>query len=413
MISPPLALLHDPGARASGRSVHGRWRTGRGIIHIDLSRPFPDRVETGPFQRNMVVFWWTDIPIGHVFVETHRCSPERIAALAESAVEDDLITLAEERAAAPQRARPVSVVVYTRDQPQELAGCLDSLLAQRRPADEIVIVDDGSVGPAARRIAAERPRTVYRRQEPRGRAAARNVGLRAATHELIAFTDDVVRYHPLWLDRLVQPLEQSRVMATAGLVLPFEIETEAQYVCERAWSLGRGYRPRSFDRSFLQRSASEATPVWEIGAGVSMAFRRNAFQQAGPFDESNGAAETDIWYRLLAQGWECRYEPAAVAYHRHRRELDDLAEQVRERMSGHVMALLLQRDRHGDRGSLRRVGRDLPLAFLKLGWSRITQGRRPVSAMLTPALQGYCSGLAGYARHRRLRASPSSPAISP
>ena len=413
MISPPLALLHDPGARASGRSVHGRWRTGRGIIHIDLSRPFPDRVETGPFQRNMVVFWWTDIPIGHVFVETHRCSPERIAALAESAVEDDLITLAEERAAAPQRARPVSVVVYTRDQPQELAGCLDSLLAQRRPADEIVIVDDGSVGPAARRIAAERPRTVYRRQEPRGRAAARNVGLRAATHELIAFTDDVVRYHPLWLDRLVQPLEQSRVMATAGLVLPFEIETEAQYVCERAWSLGRGYRPRSFDRSFLQRSASEATPVWEIGAGVSMAFRRSAFQQAGPFDESNGAAETDIWYRLLAQGWECRYEPAAVA-------VAIPLQQQRHHVPAHALAHLLGQIVElasvpviGDRGSLRRVGRDLPLAFLKLGWSRITQGRRPVSAMLTPALQGYCSGLAGYARHRRLRASPSSPAISP
>ena len=402
MISPPLPLLHEVSARASGRSGHSRWRTGRGIIHIDLSRPFPDRIETGPFQRNMVVFWWTDIPIGHVFVESHRCSPERIAALAESAVEDDLITLAEERAAAPQRARPVSVVVYTRDRPQELAGCLNSLLAQRRPADEIVVVDDGSLGPAARRIAAERPRTVYRRQEPRGPAAARNIGVRAATHELIAFTDDLVRHHPLWLDRLVQPLEQGRVMAAAGLVLPFEIETEAQYVCERAWTSDAATARAASTASSCSAPAREAAPIWEIGTGASMAFPRRAFQEAGPFDEGHGSAETDIWYRLLAQGWECRYEPAAVAYHRHRRELGDLADEVRERMSGHVLALLLQRERHGDRGSLRRVGRDLPLAFVKLGWSRITQGRRPISAMLRPALQGYCSGLAGYAKHRRL-----------
>jgi GT2 family glycosyltransferase len=231
---------------------------------------------------------------------------------------------------------------------------------------------------------------------------ARDTGVRAATHELIAFTDDDVRHHPLWLDRLMQPLEHGRTMATAGLVLPFEIESEAHYVCERAWSFGRGYRARVFDEGFVRRPPSEAAAVWEIGSGASMAFRRRAFEEAGTFEEGGAAGETDLWYRLLAKGWECRYEPAAVAYHKHRRELDQLAEQVKTRISGHVVALLTQGERHGDRGSLRRVGRELPLAFLKLGWSRITQGRRPISAMLRPALAGYCSGLARYARLRRV-----------
>jgi hypothetical protein len=68
-------------------------------------------------------------------------------------------------------------------------------------------------------------------------------------------------------------------------------------------------------------------------------------------------------------------------------------------MSGHVAALLVQSARHRDRRNLRRVALGLPGLFLKLGWSRLTQGWRPHSAMLGPAVRGYCAGLAHYARH--------------
>lgn len=396
-------VLAERGYALSRPRTRKPARGGRGVIHIDLAAPFPDHVEPGPFQRSMVVFWWRDIPLGHVFVESHRCSPERIAALAESAVEDDLITLAEDRMpASGQRPLPVSVVVCTRDRPQELGGCLDSLLAQKLPPEEIVVVDDGSAGPATRRVAAERPRTVYRRQEPLGLSAARNTAIRAARHELIAFTEDTARHHPLWLERLVQPLEEGAV-AAAGLVLPYEMESEAQYVGERAWSLGHGYRARSFGPAFLDSTPGRAAPVWEIGSGVSMAFRRSALQQAGGFDErldcgtSSGAGEAELWQRLLAQGWTCRYEPASVAYCRHPRALEDLADAVRARMAGHVAALLIQLERHGRRGDLRRVAIDLPKLLIKLGWSRIRHGRRPHTAMFGAAVQGYCAGLAGMA----------------
>ena len=101
---------------------------GRGVVHIDLAAPFPDRIEPGPFQRSMVVFWWKDVPVGHVFLESSRCSPERIAALAESAVEDDLITGAEDRISAPGRLEPVSVMVCTRD--RAFAGVCQGALEQ-------------------------------------------------------------------------------------------------------------------------------------------------------------------------------------------------------------------------------------------------------------------------------------------
>jgi hypothetical protein len=134
-----------------------------------------------------------------------------------------------------------------------------------------------------------------------------------------------------------------------------------------------------------------------------MAFRRSALQQVGGFDErldggtKSAAGEAELWQRLLAEGATCRYEPGSVAYCRHPRALEDLADAVRARMAGHVAALLIQLKRHGRRGDLRRLTIELPRLFVKLGWSRLWDGRRPHTAMFGAAVQGYCAGLAGIA----------------
>jgi GT2 family glycosyltransferase len=408
MIAPSLQPLVSAGSTTAysiGRIPVG---AGRGVIHIDLAAPFPDSVEPGPFRRSMVVFWWKEVPVGHAFLESQLCSPEQLTALCESAVEDDLIAAAEERSGVSAgRLGPVSVIVCSRNHPQELAGCLDSILAQSRPPDEIVVVDDGSTGPATRFVTLERPRTVYRRQQASGLGAARNTGIRAARGEILAFTDDHARHHRLWLQRLAAPLERNTTLASAGQVLPFEIETEAQYLFERAWTYNCGYRAREFAPEFLSQSRHRAAPVWEIGSGASMAFHRRAFQEVGGFDErldavaAGGSGEVELWYRLLAKGWRCWYEPSSVAFHRHRRHLDDLALQIRSHMSGHVTALLIQAERHGHRGNLRRIVVELPGLFAKLGWSRLLHGRRPSSELLCPAIKGFFSGLTFYAGHRR------------
>ena len=177
-------------------------------------------------------------------------------------------------------------------------------------------------------------------------------------------------------------------------------------MCERAWSLGRGYRPRAFGPEFLEGGASRPAPVWEIGSGASMSFRRRVFQEIGGFDErldrvaEGVSGEAELWHRVLSHGWTCRYEPASVAYHRHCRELDDLSEQVRRQMAGHVSSLLIMAERGRHAGSLRRIGLDLPRLFLKLGWSRLLDGRRPQTALLGAAVRGYSAGLSSYSRRR-------------
>ena len=59
--------------------------------------------------------------------------------------------------------------------------------------------------------------------------------------------------------------------------------------------------------------------MWKVGAGANMAFRRNVFDLVGLFDERLGAGaagcseDSEIWYRILANQLQIRYEPRAVS----------------------------------------------------------------------------------------------------
>jgi glycosyltransferase involved in cell wall biosynthesis len=82
----------------------------------------------------------------------------------------------------------ISVVVPVRDGERHLGAALDSLLAQDRPPDELLVVDDGSADGSAA-LARAVPGVRVLELEGRGPAAARNAGVAAATGEAIAFLD--------------------------------------------------------------------------------------------------------------------------------------------------------------------------------------------------------------------------------
>ena len=95
-----------------------------------------------------------------------------------------------------------------------------------------------------------------------------------------------------------------------------------------------GFVPLVFGQDFFTKTRPFGVPVWRIGAGASMAFRRAVFTAIGTFDERLGAGasgcseDSELWYRLLAGGWECRYEPSAVVFHCHRSSWKALERQI-------------------------------------------------------------------------------------
>lgn len=103
-----------------------------------------------------------------------------------------------------EAASKLSVVIATHNRAAELDRALRGLSAQDRPADEVIVVDDGSTdGTAAlldRWAGDDRlPLRVIRRETAAGPATAREQGWRAASGDLIAFTDDDCVPGPRWL----------------------------------------------------------------------------------------------------------------------------------------------------------------------------------------------------------------------
>ena len=308
--------------------------------------------------------------------------------------------------------RSVSLVICTRDRPAELARCLASLSDQVRRPDEVLVVDNASRTDETRQVC-EAADVRYVREPRGGLDIARNTGARMSTGDIIAYTDDDVILHPAWLQQIVQAFDAPDILAVTGLVLPAELATPAQWHFERYWGFGRGFERIDFEPSFLKVRKLDAARVWDIGAGANMAFRRETFSRAGLFDErlDVGAAgcsgDSEYWHRVLSVGGICRYEPGAVAFHYHRREMEGLRSQIKAYMRGHAAALLVQHERAPAFGILYRLIVVLPVSYALRSLRRLRHGRRDVDLFTREELTGLVSGILFYLRtHRTSEKTP-------
>ena len=212
----------------------------------------------------------------------------------------------------------MSVIVPTRDRPEQLARCLASVRAALQPSDELIVVDSASVdAKAVRAVGDEHADRVVRLEVP-GVDRARNAGWRAATHDLLLFTDDDVAVDEGWADALAQTLAAH---AEAGFVTGRIDKPDAPSPTWRDVALKRDADPQVFGRR----------DVVNLGHGASLAVRRSALESVRGFDEALGAGghfraapEVDLFDRLLAAGWVGRYEPASLAFHEQWRDIDEI-----------------------------------------------------------------------------------------
>jgi GT2 family glycosyltransferase len=309
---------------------------------------------------------------------------ERLEALAEPASES---------------ADEVSLIICTRDRPEALRRCLESLTLQRAHPGEVIIVDNSASG-SARQVCTERAGLIYVHERSPGLSRARNAGVRAASKPIIAFTDDDVEPHPAWLAEIVRAFSLNDVGCVTGLVLPATLETAAQRDFQfLLGAFGSSFIPLLFDSRFFAETKPHGAHVWRIGAGANMAFRRSAFERAGMFDERLGAGasgcseDTEIWYRMLALGGSILHEPRAVVLHHHRASSGELMGQVTSYMRGHVSALVAQADAFGHRENHRRIWLQLPHYFLRTGLKSLFEGRGRRLAILLAEVTGWLAGL--------------------
>jgi glycosyltransferase involved in cell wall biosynthesis len=303
--------------------------------------------------------------------------------------------------AAPASRLTVSVAVCTRERPRDLARCLAALAKMNDAPHEIVVIDNAPLSDATRQVVASFPGARYCCEPRRGLSAARNTALAQANGDVVAFVDDDAVVHPDWLARIGGSFDDHQVMVATGLVLPAQLETQAQLIFERDFQFfHQGYRRRYFDSHYFEASRAKGAQVWMLGAGANMAIRRKAFELGYRFDTRLGPGifggcgeDSEYWYRLLQDGWSCVYEPAACVFHYHRREISDLRRLVHEYMKGHVAALILQFSRSGHWGNLRRLFLQLPTEYLILGLRLIVTGFALENRILFRGVLGCFSGL--------------------
>jgi glycosyltransferase involved in cell wall biosynthesis len=173
-----------------------------------------------------------------------------------------------------ERAPAVSVVVPVYNVARFLGQAIESVLAQRHPALEILVVDDGSTDqtPGVARAIAGPIR--YIRQENRGPAAARNAGIRLARAEVLAFVDADDLWPAGKLDR------QLPVLASGSPV-----------------DIVMGYtQPMIMTRPFEDVPALQAilSPRLTLSVGASL-YRRSVFERFGAFDEAIRMADDLDW----------------------------------------------------------------------------------------------------------------------
>jgi GT2 family glycosyltransferase len=218
-------------------------------------------------------------------------------------------------------------------------ACLDSLARLDYADYEVIVVDnDPATTETADLVRGRAPGRVRYVVEPRrGLAAAHNRGLAEACGQIVAFTDDDVIADPNWLRGITSAMRAERGIAcVTGLIMPAELVTQAQLMLEF-----HGHFAKGFDRRVVntgdRRPADPLFPftVGKLGSGANMAFDRATLTDVGGFDPATGAGtlarggdDLAALFAVLAAGHSIAYEPSALVWHRHRRDVGSLTGQA-------------------------------------------------------------------------------------
>jgi len=200
----------------------------------------------------------------------------------------------------------VSVIVATKDRPEMLGRCVDSLLACRHDSFDVIIVDQSERAA----VLPDDARIVHLHTPTTGKSAGLNLGLTAARGAVFAFTDDDCTVPEDWLAKGTTVLTRHpEVDIVFGDLEPIEHDVTAVFIPSA--SFGR-----------LQVVSTPRRAYVRGGAGANMFARREMFDRIGRYDELIGPGsafvaceEYDIYFRALVAGSAVAFTPDVVTIH--------------------------------------------------------------------------------------------------
>jgi GT2 family glycosyltransferase len=182
-----------------------------------------------------------------------------------------------------------AIVITAYQAADVVAGAVESALAQTRPAEEVIVVDDGSTDDLESALAPFGERIKLVRKRNGGGASARNAGVAAARSEFMAILDADDAYDP-------RRLEATAALAAAQPELDL-IATDARFVVDgRAAGTFLEHNPFPDENQRTAIFDSCFPTGWPT-------VRISALIAAGGFDEEMRIAyDWDCWLRMILAG---------------------------------------------------------------------------------------------------------------
>jgi glycosyltransferase involved in cell wall biosynthesis len=180
----------------------------------------------------------------------------------------------------------VSAVIPSYNHGRFIGAALASVLAQTRPPDEIVVVDDGSTDETAAVVAGFEPRVRMVRRSHEGVGAAYNAGVREARGDVVAWLESDDLWQPEYIESTAGFLEEHPEVAWVG--------TARAIVDARGRPTGELTRKRDPETGFTTASCLER----DLGFSSTPVIRRAAVLEVGPYATDTFLADNDMMLRF-------------------------------------------------------------------------------------------------------------------
>jgi glycosyltransferase involved in cell wall biosynthesis len=276
----------------------------------------------------------------------------------------------------------VSVIVPVYNGESDLPDLITYLQQQTYPSDrlEFFIVDNHSHDRTSEILALHSWVRSLQELDIQSSYAARNLGIRHASGEILVFTDADCRPEPTWLENLVQPFEAPTVGIVAGEIKALPGNTLLEHFADR--------------QNTLSQTHTLSHPFYPYGQTANLAIRAEVLQKVGLFrPHLTTGGDADICWRILSQtAWEIRFAETAIVQHRHRSTLAELRSQWRRygRSNRYLHELhrvdLMRELSFGESCDrlIRWLFKEVPITTLKTISGRISRQSAIVDLLTTP-----------------------------
>ena len=211
----------------------------------------------------------------------------------------------------------VSVVIPHWNGRHHLDDCLNALRGQTLADHEVILVDNGSTDGSQAYVREGFPEVrLLELGDNRGFTGACNTGYAASRGEFVCLLNNDTEAAPGWLAAVVAVFNRCpRVGIVASKLLLFDQR-------DTFHAAGDFYRLDGIpgNRGVWQRDEGQydrEEPVFGA-CGAAAAYRRAMVEEIGFLDDAFffSCEDVDIAWRAHLAGWEVRYAPAAVVYHK-------------------------------------------------------------------------------------------------